>query len=590
MAADPKKVLDRHEKMKNAKRPWLRIYQLVGEYVFMKRQNFTRAMTPGVFLNANVFDGTAARCVQLSAAALQGGLWPSAKKAFKLCPPRLMPDELKNSKEVKDWYRRATANMVAALDNPHAGLTMAQSAYMLDQVAFGISGIMVEEGDSNTMPCTFKAVDTKKLTIAENSSGFVDTVYIEKEMTVRQVAQEYGIKALHRKMKLDLESDPEKSVVILHAIEPRLDTKGSFGDIDMPIASIHIDVENVHKLKEGGFVDMPIKVGRFSQAMGEVYGRSPGIESMPDVLEINAIREGLIAAMEIQLRPPIAVTHDGASGNGKIRTGAGDINVRMISGRIPDSAHKWIEPIFTIGDLKPCKERVQEIEQIIAQIFMLDRLLDLNNETRMTLGEANIRDRLRGQALAPIYSRQTSEVYTPLIERVFGILYGKGLLGMMPDSPKVLQMRQRGQKPFVIPQVLLDFANENGGEFYEIEYISPAARIVRSEEMMGINQLTTFLAELAKSGNLDVFDPIDMDKLVLRVVELTGAPEDVVRDTLSIKNLREAKAQAQAEAQKANIDHIKAQAARASAQAAESASKAGVAGSEQQQMPLQLAA
>ena len=67
---------------------------------------------------------------------------------------------------------------------------------------------------------------------------------------------------------------------------------------------------------------------------------------------------------------------------------------------------------------------------------MIDRLLDFNNETRMTATETNIRDRDRNATLQSILSRQISSYFTPIIERTFNLLLSDGHLGVLPGTPE----------------------------------------------------------------------------------------------------------------------------------------------------------
>ena len=107
---------------------------------------------------------------------------------------------------------------------------------MLDQGAFGISGIMIEDQETNyEVPLAYRAVDAKALHIAEGQNGFVDTIYVEREYYMRQLVEKYGIdniSAIHRDLFLKGGDEAVgKKVRVLHAIEPRLDADPhGFGD------------------------------------------------------------------------------------------------------------------------------------------------------------------------------------------------------------------------------------------------------------------------------------------------------------------------------------------------------------------------
>lgn len=576
------KILRRHKSMKREKQPWLSTYQICGEYIFLRRQDFTRTLAAGQFLTGRIFDGSAPRLLHKATSALNGMLWPGGQKNFVWHPSSHMRKEDRESDDVKNYWRRASQVGLSAINHPQAGFDMTREELQNDLMAFGISGIAVFQSDDPGIPLRFVAVDTKKLTIDENQHGFVDTVYIEKEMTVRQLVQEYGFQNVSTRSQDrykrgdDTGINITSMVKVLHAIEPRMErSAASFGNQNMPIASIHIEIDANHILKESGFPEMPVFVSRFYKCMSEKYGRSPGMEALPDILEINSMREAIIIATEKILNPPIAVTQDGAAGGGIINTSAGAINVRTINGRIGDGAFKWIEPIMTVGDIKPAKERILEIEQTIKETFLIDVLTDLTSEQRMTAVETNTREKLRGQSISSVLSRQVAEIYTPLIQRVFSILLLRGDLGYAADDPRVMDAQMRGEEPFIIPEPVYKLMM-SGQNVYDIEYLTPAERIMRSEELMGIQQVSVFVENWAKAGLPQVIDNIDVDRMVERIVELTGAPADIVMSTEAVKQMRAARSQAQQKEQDIQQGHIQAQTSRGYGQAMQAAAKAGV--------------
>lgn len=575
------KILDRHRKLKVEKDPWLYTWQLVGEYVMTRKQEFTGKLSPGQFLTGKIFDGTAESANHLLASSLIGALWTNGAKTFRIEPPDSMADLVKTA-EVKKYYERITKEMAAAIDNPKAGFRTSLEEYMLDQGAFGISGISAFENPTNDpselydMPVVFGAVDAKAISIDENSRGFVDTCYIEREITVRQLVQEYGLDNVSKKSREAFENERgDEKVMVLHAIEPRLDAKyGGFGNADMPVASIHIEIAEKHILKESGYHEMPVFITRFYKAMGEKYGRSPGMGAMSDILEANALREASIIATEKMLDPPLLVEEDGIAGGGTIDTSAGAITVKHSTGRMGGN-DKVVEPLVTVGEINTTFNRIKELVEIISRHFFIDRLLDLNNEQRMTLGEANIRNELRGQSLNTIYARQIAELFTPIIERVFNIMFALGMLGVVAGSDEEAHMLELGIEPIIIPEAVVKLMAQ-GKNAYKVTFISPAARIMQAEELSGIQQTVEFAISVAAVVP-DILDNIDFDRVIRRVNELTGGASDIMRSMDEVAKIRQQREQQQAQMMQMQAEQVAAETAKKSAQAAQAASKAGIA-------------
>jgi len=565
-------ILEKHEKLKSERQYWHHTWQLVAEYVRSRKANFTFEFSPGQFLTGKIYDSTASQCNHKMAASLIGALYPNGSKSIEIKPHSTLRG--RDSQEVKEYFDAVTKIVIRTLGSYKGGFSVALQEYMADQGAFGTSGISVLQGEDRDTPVKYKAVDVKHACIDEGKDGFVDTVYLEIPMTVRQLILEYGIENVSPESRETYQSDPMKKVKVLHAIEPRAGTKYGDGNRRMPIASYHIEVESKHMLKESGFSSMPIFMTRFWKESGEKYGRSPAMEAFPDILEANAVREASIIAIEKALDPPLALFDDGALGGGVIDTSAGALSVFKISGALSQSNRRIIEQLVTTGELNSTYKHLLELHNIISENFFIDRLTDLNNDTRMTLGEANIRNELRGQSLGSIYERQIVELFNPVIERTFEILLEMGLLGVIAGSWQHIRALEMGEDPLVIPEVIAD-AYMSGKDVYEINYISPAMRIMRQEELTGITRMTGYAVELAQVAP-QVIDNLDVDNIIRRVQELTGAPGDTLVSLDKAREIREQRAQQQAALMQVQAQVEQAKATKDMGVAAQAASNAGI--------------
>lgn len=524
-----KRSITRLGQLKALKQPWLPHWQLLGEYIHTRKQSFTAEQQKGDFLNRELFDSGAPKANKTMASTLVGMLWPPSTKRFELQPPK----KIQGDTEVKLYYETITEIVRKALDNDKAGLRSSLDEYMLDQGAFGTSGVEVAEHEEHDV--VYRAWSVKEMTIGEGRDGIVDTVYLELCFPVYRVIQEYGIDNVSKKTRELFEADKlDEDVRILIAIEPRLDRDLSkLGKMDMKWQSLHIEMDNKHLLKESGFSELPIKVGRITKLIGEVYGRSPGMDALPDILEANAIWESITIAIEKSLDPPLAVLDDGRLGNSDIDTSAGAINVLNVAGRAGD---KPIYPIFTIGDINPASKLLEQLEASIADHFFIDRLLDFNNETAMTLGEVQTRNKMRHATLGSLFSRQLKEVYNPVIERTVNILLKRGKLGLTADSREAQAKLANGEEILIIPEKVRKLI-EKGQDVYEIVYFTPAVRIMQAEESEGIFRSWQFAQALVATHPMSA-DVLDEDESIKRFTEISGAPSSIIRSAQKISEIR----------------------------------------------------
>ena len=535
-------IFQRFKVLKNNKQSLKSLFQLISEYVYNRKYDGQDIPNAGIFADEDIYDNTAQRANGIMANVMVNNIWPNGPRTFSLGRTWDTPD----TEEVKTYFSYVNQQMYSVMDNTKAGLQTALDEYMLDQGAFATSGIYVKEKeDDRAVPVRYEAWSIKGRYIDEGPDGNIDTIFSEISMSVRNAVKVYGYENLSARVRKDFDNgDIENKVKILHVIEPRLERdKSKKGVKDMPIASIHIEVDTRKILKESGMEEMPVFIGRFSKVPGEIYGRSPAMVAMADILEINAVREAISIATEKQLDPPMAVYDDGALGAGAIDTSAGAINVFSVTGRL--NTGKPIEPLYTVGELQSSYTHIDTLKETINNHFYLDRLLDFNNETRMTLGEAQLRNALRGQSLGAFYARQENEVITPMIERTFNILLKLGRLGVIQGSKEEVEQLKRGMQPVYIPEELVQ-RMMNGEDFYEITYLSPAKRTMQSEELRGIIETANFAVQVAPASP-EIIDNIDFDKLIARVAKLSGAPMELIKDSDTVKKIREARAKQQEE-------------------------------------------
>jgi hypothetical protein len=552
MAALPNKVQiikTRYQAAYKIKEYWMTIWQLVGEYVMTRKQNFLTTNLPGEFLTEQLFSSAAPEANRTMASAIVGNMWPNGGRSFKITRPRNISD----SQDVKDYYETITDVLSGYMDQPEAGLARSLSEYMLDQGAFGISGVHVKKTGDYFSPLRYKAINVKQFTIEENKDGEIDTIFIDDKLTIRQIVDEYGIDQVSEKTrKLYNEAgDLNAEVRVLVLLEPRRAGRYGFGNKNLPFASIHIEYDANKILRESGFSQAPAIVARFLKALGETYGRSPAMFALPAILRLNVAWELVMRAGEKQLSPPLYLLDNGALGGGTVDTSSGGLTVFNTTG-MGDKAP--IGPLYDVGDMRPMLEIIQQLIEDVSKAFYIDRLVDLNNETKMTFGEAQIRDRIRGEGLNSVFRIQEAEMFSPLIKTSFNFLLEEGLLGVAKGSEQERNLLARGLAPIYIPPPVLK-AIQQGQKVYDIKYISPASRIMRMEEFQGLTQ--SLDVTMALSGVLpEIVDYYDPKELVRKLHELTGTDESVLRATEVVKQIQALRAEQAQQARQVQMTQI----------------------------------
>lgn len=549
-------IIDQFKELKERRAVWEDHWQIVGDFVHGSKQEFTEKNTPGERLNEERHTSTAVFASRQLASALIGMLWQNGGQSMKLIPSRSITDNDEN----KNYYERVTEVMIQALDDPLAGLAVALDEYMLDQVSFGTSGIGVFDGGDDS-DLHFEAWGTAQLFVDEGSRGRVETEFRLFVWPLRRVIATFGEDNVSGRLRDLAKSNKNFSekVEIIHAIKRRTDRDISRKDNrNMPYMSVFVERNTKHIIRESGFTENPVKVTRFRKLPYEIYGRSPGIDALSDVLELDYLTERFTVNVDKSGDPPLIVMDDGRFGGGIIDTSPAAINVIDVSGRVANNIDP-IRPLFTVGELNTTLTRIEQLKEGIAQHFFLDKLLDFNNQTQMTASEALLRDRIRSAALGSIFNRQIAELFNPLISRAFNMLLSLNKLGVINNSPELAMLQTQGIDPIIIPDEIAEKMSR-GEDVFEIKYFTPASRMMQLERAEALNQLTVYKQAL-QATNPESGDLFNDDSAIKLAAEVAGLSE-ILRPDEEVEQIRMSRAQAQQAAQQAEQANIQSQAAK----------------------------
>lgn len=522
-------LLEDNDRLKRDRSNWNNQFQVLGEFISQIKQDFNTQHAPGEFLNEEVFDSTGTFAATNSASALMGILWPSsAKKSIKLDPP----DDMENvTGEEREWYDEvATPSLARHMDASKANLILSLDEYMLDQVIFGTSGIGVFWEDDGLL---YRPFGVREMFIDEGNNSRINKVHLNFEWTPRKVVDTYGIENVSEKVKEQFEDSRDDKIKILIVYRPSEESSPMLFD------SIHVEVETKHVVKKGGFQEFPVSVGRFRKLTTEKYGRSPGMNALPDILEANILREAIIVATEKILDPPLGLLNDGMLGGGVIDTSSGALNVFDVQNNVGGAPPVF--PINTVGDIGVAKDRIADLQQSIAQHFFIDRLLDFNNQTQMTATETAARASIRNSSLASLISRQITELFTPLIERSFNLLVRHDKVGFIEGTAEARVAEALGEEVKFIPERIAERMLE-GREAYTIRYTTPADRITNAEELDGMFQLIQLNQQLMQT-HPEASAYLDVSEVQKQGVRLLGAPPEIIHTDEEVKEIQAAQAE-----------------------------------------------
>jgi hypothetical protein len=347
-------IKKRCSNLESIRSTWEDHWQEILDYVMPRKADVTFVRSKGEKRTEVLYDSTAITANNLLAASLQGTLTSASLPWFHL---KLRDTETNQNRDVQLWLEDSAKRMYEIFNESNFN-TEVHELY-LDLVSIGTGAIFVEEGSKgfDKEGIHFNCLHIAEYYIQENINGKVDTLYRKYKLTARQAIQEFGEEKVGEKILEAVKEKPDKEFNFIHAVEPREDYERATGksSTKLPVHSCHVCTEDKMVVRTGGYNEFPYLVPRWSKATGEIFGRSPSYNALPDIKTLNKAVEIGLKAWAKAIDPPLLVTDDGVIGRVRM-TPAGITVVRQID-------------IEYVGPLA----RSQRMEESVA----IDRLYEL---------------------------------------------------------------------------------------------------------------------------------------------------------------------------------------------------------------------
>jgi len=510
-------ILERFQEMQGRRASWEPAWQDLLDYVLPSRAPVDGTDTPGEPRAERQFDGAPTRFMRRLASWLMGQMTSPAERWFALVAAGI------DDHEVDAWLDATADALYAAL---HASNFYAEIAEAYaDIITIGTCGLFVDErpiSGPGFNGLVFRNLAPGEYWLDENAQGEVDTVFRRLMLTPRQAALKFGREALHSSVQDALRQDgaPAESLY-LHAVyrrdDPQLGGKGRAGDRssgNSPWVSLYLDHANEHVVDRGGFRDQRLFTPRWSKASGELYGRGPAMEALPDIKTLNTLVRYGLEGMILQVYPPWLFPDESLVGRLRLKPGAHNVYDPEVGGEI--------RALQGRGDFRVEVAKEQELRQAIAQAFP-DDVLGTREQGGVTATEILDRRERRQHLTGPAVARLQSELLDPLVSTAWMLMFRAGAFGRPP------------------PALL-------AAERIEVDYLSPLARAQKMARVRSMQDAFALLQPLAQASP-GMLDHYDFDTIAREVPEDVGVPRTWLRPPEQVVQTRQARAAAQQQQQ-----------------------------------------
>lgn len=518
---DRKHFEKRLEALRTRQKEFVPHWRELSEYILPRRGRFLASTSDygkGSKINGKIKDATGTRALRTLSAGMMAGMTSPARPWFRLA----LPDpEMSEYDPVKDWLSTVAQRMrqVFASSNLYNVLPIIYE----EQGLFGTAAMLLVEDVDTVIRCY--AYTAGEYMIALNDKNTVDVCYREVPYTVDQLVQWFGIENVSDRVRdMHNKGQYDEPVMVVHAIEPNHDhDPKSVLSAHKPYTSVWYEKtckagENKF-LSRKGFDSFPVMAPRWHATSSDPYGRSPGMDALPDVKQLQVQVKEKGTAIAMNNKPPMVAPPELRNKRKSLIPGGVTYLAATPNGQKFERA---FESNLPIRDLV---EDIRETQVSIERTFYSDLFAMISNLDRrqITAREIDERHEEKLLQLGPVLERIQHELLDPIIDRTFEIMLSRG---MIPVPPEEMQ-----------------------GMPIKVDYISMLAQAQRAVGTTSVDRLVGFAGNLAAIGRMDALDKLDVDYLLEDYGDMLGTNPRALLPDDKVEEIRAQRAQAQQLAQ-----------------------------------------
>jgi len=523
-------IVSRWSRLEADRNYWMSMWQQIAELV-MPRKSYILAttITPNSEREARLYDSTGVRANQILAAGCMSYITPADSRWCSFDAP----ESIEDGDGVQEYFAEVTEIVMETL--ARSNFHQAIHELYLDRGCFGTAVLFVEPGEN--LPITFTNVDVGTFCISENYEGYVDTMFRRIEMTARQIVQQFGIENVSDGVRNCYNQDNGKGMDekfhVIHAVYPRDEgsrDKKKYDGPNKPIASCYVEEKGRHILRESGYDELPFMATRYLKWQKSPYGWSPSWTAMPDLRQLNFLQKQMDSLAELAAFPRILVP-DSMESSLDLRAGG----VTYFNASDPNAVpREWMTAgRYDIGLERVAQKQNDINEAFSVPLFQMFTQQENSAPNRMTATEVNARNAERLALFSPTFSRLTTELLTPLLQRVYGILARNGAF---PPPPEAL-IQQGPAGDLYIPEPKVNFNSR----------IALAVKNMEQGAVDGAVQRAGAVVQMTQDPS--VLDNFDFDRMVREGALAAGVDSEYIRPKDQVAQMRQQRAQAQQQQQ-----------------------------------------
>jgi Bacteriophage head to tail connecting protein len=505
---------------------WWLHWREISDYLLPRRYKWLitpNQMNRGSNINQRIIDSTGTLAWRTCASGMHSGITNPARPWFRFSIAH--DPELNDHPEVKEWLDECRNRMMHVFSESNFYNSM--HVWYGDLCSFGTAA-SIEYEDYEDVIRFYNSCLGEYFT-ANSPRMDVDTLYREFVRTTRQIAKEFGEEVASETVRAAVKTGGallDSEIIVNHAIEPNDEyAVGAYGMDGMPYREVYWEMGTGHNLilRERGFHEKPIIVGRWDVQANDSYGRSPGMDALGDIKQLQVEQKRKGQGIDKLVNPPMLA--DPSLKNEPLTTIPGGVTYVATT-----AAKEGFKPVYQVEpQLDHMLKDIQEVQARVKTVFFYDLFQMISQlDTVRSAAEIAARKEEKLIMLGPVLERVQNEGLDPIIDRTFGIMYRAKLLSPVPA---VIRQKRAALKT---------------------EYIGILADAQKAVMTAGLERLTQYIGSIAagqqgQGAIPEILDKLDADEAVDQYAEAMGVSPKIIRPYAKVIKIRAVRAQQQAQ-------------------------------------------
>jgi len=415
------------------------LHQEAFDFSNPQRETF-RLRSPGQRKNRHVFDSTAILGLEQFASRIQGSIVPSWQQWMNLKAGDEVPDEDKDRSD--ELLEETTDTFFSHLN--HSNFSTEISPAFSD-LGVGTGAIQIEEGEFNKGEVlNFSNVPLAELYPELPPGGAIESTWRKQEVAARHLTRVWPGAKLPQQLQNMVEKQPNRKVDILNGM--------LFNPEDGKYWQVVIHEPSKSSIFEQSFNSKRLIVFRWHVVSGEVFGRGPIIQMLPDIRTVNKVKQFILENAALQMAGVYTGVDDGVFNPHTVRIAPGSI----IPVKSNNNQNPTLSPLNRSGDLGLGNFVLEDLQAGIRKALFVDPLGEVTDPVRSAT-EVMIRQQEMLKNAGASIGRLKTELVEPLVAAVVDILQSLGKIPQIKVDGKEVTIKQTS--PLAKAEDLEDFQN-----------------------------------------------------------------------------------------------------------------------------------